>query len=113
MSDVISFRLNKCNPQEEQALEILSGWMSKGYNVRFIIAQALLKLGFPELESEGNCSSCELDLVLSQLGELLTIVKSGETTSFVSHNSNEENLRLNEKFISSIKIGVKPGIQNG
>jgi hypothetical protein len=47
MSEVISFRLNKSNLREAQALEILKAWCSRGYSLRYVITEALLKLNYP------------------------------------------------------------------
>ena len=45
MSEVVSFRLNKDNPRERQALVILETWCAQGYNARYILTEALIKLG--------------------------------------------------------------------
>ncbi len=47
MSKVISFRLDKANPREAQALNILDTWIGQGYSLRFIFTKALLDIDQP------------------------------------------------------------------
>jgi len=44
MSEVISFRLNRENPREALALEVLKNRFRKGFSVRYVLTEALLKL---------------------------------------------------------------------
>ena len=48
MSDVISFRLDKDNPREEKARQVLKYWYEEGYSLRHIMTEALLRLDEPQ-----------------------------------------------------------------
>jgi len=48
MSDVISFRLDNDNPREQKARQALKDWYEKGYNLRHITTETLLKLEEPQ-----------------------------------------------------------------
>ena len=50
MSKVISFRLNKNNPREAIAWHVLQARIAKGYSIRHIMTEALIKLDQPEQE---------------------------------------------------------------
>lgn len=112
MSEVISFRLDKTNPRETQALEILNVWIAKGYSIRFILTKALLELDHdsnPTLSQSGR----ELNMLLDQIGHLLEIVRINEFSTSIKQSPDLEQPILREAFITSIKLGVKPGIKHG
>lgn len=110
MSDVISFRLNRENPREAQALEILDAWGSRGYSVRYVITEALLKLHGPGPESIVDKQIPELSAVLNQVNKLLEQFGNRGYSPYLDLNENHEQSRLAANFVASIKKGVKPGL---
>jgi hypothetical protein len=111
MSEVISFRLNKDNLREAQALEILEAWRSKGYSVRQTIIEALLKLDDPGLESREDNNIPDLNAVLNQVNKLLEQIGNGGYSLYHKLDENPEKSNLAENFVSSIKEALKPGLR--
>ena len=111
MSEVISFRLDKANPREAQALEVLKAWNERGFSVRFILTKALLELEHPGSDLDMSQGDRDLGLVLDQIGQLLEILRAGETNTPIRRDPNKEPAFLKEDFIASIKQSVKPGIK--
>ncbi len=113
MSEVISFRLDKANPREAQALEILIAWIEKGFSASFIFTNALLELDHPGSEAEMSQDAPDLGEVLDQIGQVLEILKSIKADSPNEQFLEQGKSNLNEGFLTSIKQGVKPGIKFG
>ena len=44
MSEVICFRLDRDNPREAQALQVLAAWQEAGFSRRHVLTEALLRL---------------------------------------------------------------------
>lgn len=111
MSEVISFRLKKDNPRGAQALEILEAWCSKGYSVRDIITDALLKLNDPGPDSKGDNPIPELNAVLNRVNKLLEQIGNEGYPPIPRRNDNPEQSSLADNFVASIKKAVKPGLK--
>ena len=108
MSNVISFRLNKENPREGKALQILQSRRAKGYSVRQIIIEALLAIN--EVETENLSKQIEeINVTLSQVSRLL---KQTEHRYFCIQNTgnNQSNINLSNNFLTSVKKAIKPGM---
>ena len=110
MSDVISFRLNKENPRERQALEILEAWCSRGYSVRYVISEALLRLISSVPESTTNDSFLVLIEELQQINGYIKELKRTDLFLSSEHYDNQEPMSLSDNFIQSAKKAMKPGI---
>lgn len=110
MSEVISFRLNKANLREAQALEVLNAWTEKGFSARFILTKALLELDHPGSDLEISQDDCDLRFVIDQIGQLLEFVKANP---IMRQEITTEQPILHESFLASIKQGAKPGIKLG
>lgn len=111
MSGVISFRLNKDNLREAQALEILKAWCLKGYSVRFIITEALLKLDVPGSESTEDNKIPELNAILNQVNKLIEQIGNGGYPLFPKQDENTLQSGLADSLVLSIKKSVKPGLK--
>lgn len=70
MSKVISFRMDNANPREAQALDVLNAWTEQGYNLRFVLTEALLQLGRPCSSSHPSHEGPALNAVLNQISRL-------------------------------------------
>ena len=111
MSEVISFRLNKNNPRETQALMILEAWCSKGYSVRYVITEALLKLNDPNKELIASDVLQGLNATLEHISNQLKQIGNGENLLKIGQADKAEPSGLTDKFLSSIKKAAKPGIR--
>ena len=109
MSEVISFRLNKDNLREAQALEVLNTWVRKGFSARLIFIKALLELDHPGSDLEMSQDNRNLGLVLDQIDQLLEIVKAIKANPITKQDHDPEQPILHESFLASIKRGAKPG----
>ena len=112
MSEVISFRMDKNNPREAHALDVLNTWIDKGFNTRFILTKALLELDHPDFDAEETRNDQGVDVVLDQIGRVLEIVKSLKVNPTREKHPDNEHSGLNDGFIESIRQGIKPGIRS-
>jgi hypothetical protein len=102
MSKVYSFRLDKNNPREAQAREVINAWVSKGYSLREIMTKALIFY-----RSEENHSD-DFEQKLERLTQLLdALMKSELPTNIPKTNSGT----LQESFVGSIAEAAKPGMK--
>jgi hypothetical protein len=113
MSVVISFRLDRTNPREARALDLLNAYIEQGYNARFILTQALLELDHPGSDLEMSQDDQGLQLVLDHIDQLIEIVRVGESNPLSKKTIEPELPKLNDRFLASIKQGAKPGIKLG
>jgi hypothetical protein len=111
MSEVISFRLNKNNPREAQAFEVLNTWIEQGFSARFILTKALLELDHPVSDLKMGQDGRDLSLVLDQIGQLIEALKEIQPDPLVSKTPDVDALALSESFLAAIRHGVKPGIK--
>ncbi len=111
MSDVISFRLDKDNPREAAALQVLHSWSEKGYNFRHIITEALIRMKDRGSISETDDLLMELKQSLGQFNRLFE--KLGDENCLPASQKNEESYKiaLPRNFIDSIQKTAKPGIR--
>ena len=111
MSEVISFRLNKDNPREARALNVIISRCAEGYSIRYIVTEALL--GYNDLEN-GTTSMIGLDKLndtLSQVYQVLKCIGNNENLP-VSHQDTEETVSsLTDSFVKSIVETANPGIK--
>lgn len=106
MSEVISFRLDLNNPREAQAYEVLLAWAAKGYNIRFILTEALLNL---DIKSGGPQNITEISEINTKLADLLSRIEGKLEDNLATQPDQSE---LSTSFLSSISALVKPGIHN-
>ncbi len=111
MSEVISFRLNKDNPREAHALEILDAWCSKGYSMRYVITEALLKLNNPGLDLMKSNTFYELNTTLERVKKVLEQFGNDGYVGVSEQCKNPAPSALADDFITSIRKVVKPGIK--
>jgi hypothetical protein len=109
MSKVISFRLDKNNPREAKALEVLKNKRDEGYNIRHIIMEALINLDEtnPHLESP---TTKELFTIVMKVHQLLERIKGDDELSLTREAAMDTNLELTENLVSSVKKTIKPGL---
>ncbi len=107
MSEVISFRLDPDNPREASAILVIQAWKDKGFSVRQIMVEALLKL-------ETNKSDESLSDLFRKLDEISVQIEGISSNNLVVINevgeSSDEG--LSPQFMQSIKLSVLPGLQS-
>jgi len=111
MSEVISFRLNKDNPREVKALLVLQTRKARGYSVRQIVTEALLKLdqnGGVETDSD---LFGDLGETLCQVNHLLKLIKNGKSLSAHNYAVSNDHIGLSASFVDSVKNFVPALIQ--
>jgi hypothetical protein len=106
MSEVISFRLNKENPREAKAIEILHKRFREGQSVRTIITEALIGLDFYSDRVISENLVGQLQELIGQVNRLID--KDGLMENKPSNNVPTET-NLCQAFLSSVKKSVKPG----
>jgi len=110
MSEVISFRLNKDNLREAQALLILQDWRAKGYNFRQTITEALIKLEAAQ-EEQPTIQFNDLNDALYRVNQLLEKLGNRDSSQNMKTDRYRGNSRLSDQFIVSIKKSAKNGMK--
>ncbi len=113
MSEVISFRLDRDNPREAQALAVLCKGQAAGYSLRHILTEALLAL---EAAAEGEQAAAA---ALQQMAEELRQVRAelARLQSGVATPAGEEpggghaGAALSEDFLASVRRVSKAGMK--
>jgi hypothetical protein len=99
MSKVYSFRLDKNNPREAQAKEVIEARVSQGYSIRHVVVDSLILLG-------SNVSGKpDLEEILDQ------IMKSLASMNNEGRKVNTSERELQSAFIGSITKSVKGGLK--
>ena len=111
MSEVISFRLDKDNPREAKALQVLQDWCTRGYPLRLILTEALLKLDGMESDLMADGMLQELSEKLSLVSQQLDKMANSNGPPMESQNVISERGRLADHFVASMKKGAKPGLK--
>ncbi len=102
MSKVYSFRLDADNPREAQAMEVIDTWVSKGYSLRYILTEALIKNGNVQENSK------QLVETIDQLSELVKAFDKG-----VGNNDRrDDKTKLPMAFTDAMKKSIKQGIRS-
>ena len=111
MSEVISFRLDRNNPREAQALGVLKKGQEAGYSLRHVLTEALLAL---ETVAEGEqavmMTSTDLTNRLTTIQSALEKLHHMDLSSIWPEDQETEQSGLPEAFLLSIKNAAKPGI---
>jgi hypothetical protein len=111
MSEVISFRLDKNNQREAQAFDILEAWCLKGYSVRYVITEALLKLNDPGPELMTNDVLCDLNAALEQINVQLQYIGKSNISPIIGPADVSLQSNLSDSFIASLKKNGKTGFE--
>jgi hypothetical protein len=102
MSQVFSFRLDKNNPREAQAMQVIETWASRGFALRYVLVEALL--AYAEKELKQVDFSTALDQIITLLQELQVEPNSG-------NGMNIHDKRLSEPFLNAIAKATRPGFR--
>ena len=109
MSEVISFRLNNNNPRETQARGVIKAWVKRGYSLRSVITEALLRLG----DEPETVFTSRKDNIIEAVDKLTNLIDRLEfrTVQIPSIPSQIEP-ELNTSFLAAIKKTAKPGLRS-
>ena len=102
MSKVYSFRLDADNPREANAMEVINTWVSRGYSLRYILTEALIKSGNVQDNSK------RLVEYLDRISELVQEFDKDRG----SNDRREEKTKLPVAFIDAMKKSAKQGIRS-
>jgi hypothetical protein len=111
MSEVISFRLDRDNPREAQALAVLRRGQEAGYSVRHILTEALLALeAAAEEERAVAVALTEVAGRLEQVRSVLERFQHMDLAPVRPRNGQPEGTVLSEAFVVSVKGAARPGL---
>ena len=110
MSEVISFRLDRNNPREYKALQVLQGWASQGHNNRYIVTEALLQFGSPELVTETPTLE-EIANMIKHICNLLEKMQNVKSLKIAEQESNKAEKYFSEAFVIATRNSAKPGLR--
>jgi len=111
MSDVISFRLDKDNPREEKARQVLKAWFENGYSLRYIMTEALLRLDLSQRDQVDSVDLNEVNGKLDHINQLLEWMGNTQPNSVTKNNTDAFQDKLPDTFLTSIKQSAKPGLK--
>jgi len=109
MSEVYSFRLSERNPREAQAREVIDAWVKQGYSLRYILTEGLLRLG----DRDNHADRTQMSDISKTVERLTCLVDRLEGKLEIIQPSHQTKSELSESFLSSIKMGAKPGLRGG
>jgi hypothetical protein len=110
MSEVFSFRLNKNNPREAKAFQVLQEWGTQGYSTRYVIIEALLNLGGFDSDLEKTQLESINDM-MAHIEQFLIKVDDREITTTSGRISNPEPPIVTDSFLASVNKSMKPGLK--
>jgi hypothetical protein len=111
MSEVISFRLDRNNPREAQALGVLKKGQEAGYSLRHVLTEALLALE-ASAEEEQAVARALLEVAgrLEQIQSALEQFRHMKLPPSQLQSGIPEQAVLAESFVLSVKSAAKPGL---
>ena len=111
MSEVISFRLDRNNPREAQALGVLKKGQEAGYSLRHVLTEALLALeAAAEDEQAVMVTLADLTNRLAEIHTALENLRRLESSQVQPTVDTPIQATLAESFLLSVKNAAKPGI---
>ena len=112
MSEVISFRLDRDNPREARAREVLRAWYAQGYSVRHVLTEALLALEERQAQDEESAFALdEVNRTLHQVMQLLERMQNGRFTSSESEGDEKPGEALTDTFVASVRKAARRGMK--
>jgi len=110
MSDVISFRLNKDNPREARALNILIRWKFEGHNTRYIVTEALLLLDDSKKNELKVVMLAELNEKLIHVNQIFNQFGFDKNTELLVIDPPAADIKLSDGFIKAVREAARTGI---
>jgi hypothetical protein len=107
MSDVISFRLDKDNPREEKARRVLKAWYEKGYSLRYIMTEALLRLDESHATTAEDTTLGEVNEGLNWISRMLERI-GNDKSSEIEYEEKPAESELTVGFLGMIRQAAKP-----
>lgn len=113
MSKVFSFRLDKNNPREARALEVIETQRAEGLGLRHIITAALLALDLQRTDLVSCKTHDEISETLKRVTQLLEKIEKRNNSSQKDQDASSDCSKLTDNFVASIKRAAKPGMKLG
>jgi|SRR3990172_711843 len=111
MSVVISFRLDPDNPREALAIDVIRSCQQKGFSVRQIMVESLVKL-----DLEGNPSyTKQLHQINEKMAELIFLFRTQSENGGLEGKvelKGDRDQELSGQFINAMKMVMKPGLES-
>ena len=111
MSEVISFRLDRHNPREQRAMDVLNAWQTKGYSLRFIITEALIKLDEDRCPALDTTAGFDYHEVVAKVTEMIKCIAKDPLTPIDDRGKGTSQTALTETFLASVMKATRPGLQ--
>jgi hypothetical protein len=107
MSTVISFRLDRNNPREAQALLVLVRWQEEGYSIRHIMTEALIRLEESDTKPDTHLADilAALQAISQQIGQLEA------RSTYPGRTTPEPQAALSDAFLIAVKGAARPGVK--
>ena len=99
MSKVYSFRLDENNPREAQARGVVEAWVAQGYSLRHQLVDVLIAFQY-----KGSQQKSYDELLKLIEGLIVHSKKDNQAPNDLSDT-------LSDKFIGSLRMTVKDGLQ--
>jgi hypothetical protein len=111
MSEVISFRLDRENPREAQALAVLNKGQEAGYSLRHVLTEALLALeSAAEDEQAVAVTLNQMTRMLAEMQAVLEVIQNRDFSAARIEEPKPEQDALAESFLLSVKNTAKSGL---
>ena len=99
------------SPREEWARQVLKDWYEKGYNLRHIMTEALLRLDEPQPTPVEEAVLEKVNEKLSRIHQLLERIGNRQTPGFVELEGGPSWSELTAGFLGMIRQAAKPGFR--
>jgi hypothetical protein len=111
MSDAISFRLDKNNPREEKARQVLKAWYEKGCSLRNIMTEALLRLDESHTTTAEETTLGEVNERLNWISPMLERIGNDKSSEIENTERKPAESELTAGFLGMIRQVAKPGLR--
>jgi hypothetical protein len=102
MSQVFSFRLDKNNPREAQAMRVIETWASRGYSLRYVMVEALFAY-----EEKGTRS----EQYLSALDHIIALLDEFNNKPPSSNRPGNPDTLVSNSFSEAVASSARPGLR--
>jgi hypothetical protein len=109
--DVSCSRLDKDNPREEKARQVLKSWYEEGYRLRYIMTEALLKLDEPQSAVIEETVLEKVNGKLSRISQLLEQIGNGQSSEIENFEGESTRSELTAGFFGMIRQAAKPRLK--
>ena len=106
-----SLRLQACLQSEEKGRQVLKSWYEEGYNLQYIMTEALLKLDEPQSAAIEETVLKKVNEKLSRISQLLEQIGNGQSSEIENYEEESTRSELTAGFLGMIRQAAKPGLK--